>query len=152
MLLQFPSHTSSYSRPANTEYTVSRTWLITDAQIILFNLISRQYVCKQNKTSLFRIFRFLFPLHCVFCLATWKEGSRLFPSGAVTSLFVVPGERRLSACSSTEIDPSSDSEGNHLVCFMSIHSHPTMLLCACSRGPPLLSLESTGHIISAFRR
>lgn len=33
--------------------------------------------------------------HCAWCLVTWKEGSRLFPCGALTSLFVVPGEPAL---------------------------------------------------------
>lgn len=50
----------------------------------------------------------------------------------------------MSACSSTEIDPSSDSEGNHLVCFVSIHSNPTAPLCSGSPGPPLLSPEGAG--------
>lgn len=79
------------------------------------NFISR-HVQTQNETSLFQ-YREIPPsfTHCVECLVTWKEGSRLFPCGVVTSLFVAPGDPHLSACSSTEIDPSSDSEGIHLI-------------------------------------
>lgn len=135
--------------PTNAEYAFNKAWLcclVHDAQIIL--LISFQHVLTQIKTSL----SVSFFAHCVECLVTWKEGSCLCPCGAVTSLFVVPGDRHLSACSSTEIDPSSDSEENHLVCFVSIPSNPAAALCSGCLGPALLSPETTGRFISVSSR
>lgn len=136
--------------PTYVEYAF-KTWLcylLQDAHIILLisfpdNMFKRKikqaFPSPQIPPSFARY---------VECLVTWKEGSRLFPCGAVTSLFVVPRDRHLSVCSSTEIDPSSDSEGNHLVCFVSIPSNPTTPLCSGCLGPPLLSPESTGRILA----
>lgn len=79
---------------------------------------------------------------CAPCLITFsnmKGGkSRRFPCGALTSLFVVPGDPALvSALLCGDGSPPTTPGENHLACFVSIPSNPAAPRCP---GPPLFTL------------
>lgn len=80
--------------------------------------------------------------------STMVEGHQHLPRRTVTSLFVLPGDPALvSVQLCADIYPSSSSQGDHLVCFVSIPLKSSSAIV--SRALPHLPPENTGRIIPA---